>query len=154
MTGDLRRAEVTPILKPSEAKPWVCRKEDPACTRKVPCRSCLGRRNRRSGLKKQRDARKTLGIPSAKFAGLNGNEENWRGPVRVEVKSGAQAKPVWTRYALSEDQAESNKAVGDARPFLAVFMPPGMTDGLFVGRISQLAAIVEAFANWGPDESA
>lgn len=154
MTADLTRSEVTPILKPSEAKPWVCRKDDPECSRKVPCRSCLGRRSRRSGLKKQREARKALGIPSAQFAGLNGNEEAWRGAVRAEVKSGAQVGPVWTRYFAAEQQSEANKSVGDPRKFVFISMPPGITDGLVTFRLSHapeiVAALYEQYAGGEP----
>lgn len=151
---DRSHEEVTPILKPSEAKPWNCRKEDPACTRKAPCRSCLGRRNRRSGMSKQRAARKALGIPANRFRGLDGNEENWLGPVRLEVKSGALAGPVWTKFLASEKQAEQNKRVGDPRPFVAVFMPKDVTDGAVVIRLSKLREVVEAFAYWEGGDTA
>ena len=136
-----------PLSKEEQARPWRCPKENPACTRTKPCRSCLGRRNRRSGMRKQRTARKGLGI-KVQFSGQGGNEETWNGAVRVEVKSGAQAGPVWTRYKAAEDQSEANKSIGDSRPFVAVFMPSGMTDGLVVCRLSRLPAVLEALTTY------
>ncbi len=53
------------------------------------CRVCMGRRNRRGGLAKQRVARKALGVGSSKFG--DANEENWRDRYFAnEVKSGKQ----------------------------------------------------------------
>ena len=68
-------------------------------------------------------ARKRAGVPDAKFHGQLGNEENWQGEWRVEVKSGKQANPVATRFLLSEAQASLAQAFGDPRPFMAIFMP-------------------------------
>lgn len=113
-----------PVSKAEQVqRVWTCKAENEDCTRTVPCRSCLGRRNRRSGLKKQRAARKLLGVPSAAFHGQNGNEENWRHYFRVEVKAGAQCGPAATRFLTAERQADANRAMGDARPFLHVLMP-------------------------------
>ena len=41
---------------------------------------------------KQNLARKKLGIPNAKFRSNMGNEENWGGQVRVEVKAEVEVK--------------------------------------------------------------
>lgn len=113
-----------PISKEAQTgRVWTCPKDAPDCTRRAPCRSCLGRRSRRSGLAKQRTARKLLGVPDAAFHGQNGNEENWRHYFRGEVKAGAQCGPAATRYLAAEKQAEANRAVGDARPFVHVLMP-------------------------------
>lgn len=48
--------------KPKETRPWVCRVEhtEDACTRLKPCYACRGARNRRSGMRKQREARKAI----------------------------------------------------------------------------------------------
>ncbi len=115
---------------------WACPKGDEACTRREPCRSCLGRRNRRSGLKKQRVARRQLGVPDARFSGQNGQEEAWRGEWRVEVKSGKQVESLTDRFLAAEAQSEASKAIGDCRPFMFVAMPSGMSDGLVAVRLS------------------
>ncbi len=142
--------QVTPI--PKEARLWECRKADEACTRKTPCASCRGARNRRSGMRKQREARKALeavtGKEAARFAGQLGNEEAWHGlPLRVEVKSGAIAGPVWTKYAAAEAQSNVSKAIGDVRPFVFVAMGQRTSDGLLVCRLSELGRVVEALVN-------
>lgn len=126
------------------ARPWNCKAGNDGCTRTAPCRSCLGRRNRRKGKVTERQVRKSLGLTAATLAHAAVGEEALTGPVRVEVKSGAQAKPVWTRYALSEAQSESGKAIGDTRPFLAVFKPEGTSDGLYVGRLSKVRDVAAA----------
>jgi hypothetical protein len=103
-------------------------------------------------MRKQREARKALeqltATSAARFVGQLGNEEAWAGlPLRVEVKSGAQVGPIWTRYVAAERQAERSLAVGDVRPFLLVAMPAGVSDGLVVCRLSQFAHVVEAAVN-------
>lgn len=102
-------------------------------------------------MRKQREARKALeavtGTQAARFATLTGNEENWRLPVRVEVKSGAQCSPVWTKYAAAEAQSNESKAQGDPRPFVGIFMGTRTSDGLLVCRLSELGRVVEALVN-------
>ena len=142
MSLDRTREDVTPL--PKQTREWNCPKNDPTCARRDPCASCRGRRNRRQGLAKQRAARRAIGIPDAKYGTQLSNEESWGGTVRVEVKSGGKAKPVWTRYYDAERQAEASRAIGDPRPFMAVFMPPGLSDGLCVIRLSKLGSVVEA----------
>jgi hypothetical protein len=108
--------------------------------RGCPCKVCLGRRARRSGVTKQRVARRALGI-SGPSLGAD-HEENWRGRVRVEVKSGhRESVPVQTRFLACEAQSEAARSIGDNRPFMAIFMPPGTSDGLVVIRLSQLAEV-------------
>jgi hypothetical protein len=142
-----RGGDVTPITKEMQTRRvWTCRAGDENCTRSAPCRSCLGRRNRRSGMVKQRQAKKMAGIPDNRFHGADGNEEMWVGRVRAEVKSGAQAGPVWTRYFAAESQANGTKRVGDSRPFMALFMPKGLNDGVVAIRLTQLRQVVEALA--------
>lgn len=141
--------------RPKPTRPWNCRhKNGPQkdCTSKSPCVSCRGRRSRRSGMTKQREARKALeivtGTQAARFSGQLGNEEGWSGlPLRVEVKSGAQCGPIWTRYAAAEIQAEANNAIGNTKPFVLVAMGQRTTDGLVVCRLSQLGRVVEALVN-------
>lgn len=135
-----------------ETSPWVCKWDEPNCTRSKPGPRCRGARNRRSGMRKQREARKALealtGAEAARFVGQLGNEEAWSGlPIRVEVKSGAVAGPVWTKYAAAEAQAAQSKAIGDIRPFVFVAMGQRTTDGLFVCRLSELGRVVEALVN-------
>lgn len=135
-----------------ETRPWVCRKGFVSCERTKPCNACRGARNRRSGMRKQREARKSLealtGAQAARFAGQLGNEEAWTGlGIRVEVKSGAQVDPVWTKYAAAEAQAAASKAIGDVRPFVFIAMGTRTSDGLMVCRLSELARVVEALVN-------
>lgn len=135
-----------------QTRPWNCPKGITSCERSKPCPSCRGARNRRSGMRKQREARKALeavtGAQAARFAGQLGNEEAWSGlPLRVEVKSGAIAGPVWTKYAAAEAQANASKAIGDSRPFVFVAMGTRTSDGLLVCRLSELSRVVEALVN-------
>jgi hypothetical protein len=135
-----------PLSKEAQTgRPWTCQKDDPICTRRAPCRSCLGRRSRRGGLAKQRAAARALGVPSAKFHGQNGNEESWRYAVRIEVKSGAQVGPIATRYLLAEKQSEQNRAVGDGRAFMMIAMPRDWaSEGLAIIRLSALRELLDA----------
>lgn len=92
---------------------------------------------------KQRAARKALSIAGPSLGA--DHEENWRGRVRVEVKSGhRESVPVQTRYLATEDQSEAARAVGDNRPFMAVFMPPGTSEGYVVIRLSRLTEVALA----------
>lgn len=97
-----------------------------------------GKRNRAKGDSKARRARKTLGIGGANTR----HEEHWGGAFRVEVKAGKQIDPIWTRYLLAEKQSEHARAIGDVRPFLMIAMPDGSSDGLIVGRMSQLGELL------------
>jgi hypothetical protein len=75
-----------------------------------------------------------------------GNEESWQLPIRVEVKSGAQVRTVWTKFLLAEEQSNASRAVGDLRPFVQVVMADHTSDGLAVMRLSQLQQILEALS--------
>lgn len=97
-----------------------------------------GKRNRSKGDSKARKARKALGI-----GGVNSrHEELWGGDIRVEVKAGAQVKPLATRYFLAEQQSEAARPMGDVRPFALIAMPDGMSDGLVVMRLSAFAQLL------------
>jgi len=110
------------------------------------CKRCLGRRARRSGVAKQRVARRALGIDGPSLGA--DHEENWRGRVRVEVKSGhRESVPVQTRFLGCEAQSEAARSIGDNRPFMAIFMPPGTSDGLVVIRLSQLAEVARCLVD-------
>ena len=126
-----------PISKEAQTgRVWLCEFEIDGCTRTKPCARHLGRRNRRKGQVKQRAAKKALGVPDSKFASQGSHEENWRGQFRVEIKAGAQVRAGTTLYLKCERQSDLAKAEGDARPFLAVAMPDGMSDGLVTLRLS------------------
>lgn len=105
-----------------------------------------GRINKQKGHRKQSLARKALEElfgAEALFHGRKANEEAWTHlPVRVEVKAGAQVKPIETRFLAAEKQATTAKATGDPRPFVFIAMPDGMTDGLFVCRLSTLKELL------------
>jgi hypothetical protein len=111
--------------------------------RGCPCRTCLGRRNRRNGQRKQSKARNILGIAGPTLGA--DHEENWRGALRCEVKSGADdANPVDRRYRRQRKQSDASKAIGDNRPFTAIVMPPGMSDGYAIVRLSELRDVAWA----------
>jgi hypothetical protein len=96
-----------------------------------------GKRNRAKGDSKARRARKQLGIQGANTR----HEELWGGDLRVEVKSGAQVAPIWTRYLLAENQSKQAKPIGDARPFALIAMPDDTREGLVVMRLSSFAQL-------------
>lgn len=116
-------------------RPWNCRAEGKYgdCTRTEPCKGCLGRRSRRSGLGKQRAALKTLerltGTKAGRHAGQTGNEENWRLSLRVEVKSGKQVARIKSLYEDGRAQSDASTAVGDPRGFVFVAVPDGWPAG-------------------------
>lgn len=129
---------------------WNCRKDDAACTRKQPCNSCRGARNRRKGKRRQNGTLRVFEDVCdvrATWAGKRANEETYDHlPIRNENKAGhaGGANAVGRHYLASEGQSEANRAIGDLRPFLATFSPDGMGDDLFVGRMSLLPQIIEA----------
>ena len=96
-----------------------------------------GKRNRAKGDSKARRARVQLGIGGANTR----HEEHWGGDIRVEVKSGAQIQPIYTRYLAAENQSGQHRSVGDPRPFALIAMPDGITDGLVVMRLSSFAQL-------------
>lgn len=106
---------------------------------------CRGRRNPRKGKRKQRDARKALMLKDEKWSGKHANEETWdSATVRVEVKAGAQVKPIATRYVNARAQSDAARARGDFRPFVFVAAPDG-SQPLVVVRADELPAVVAAF---------
>jgi hypothetical protein len=115
---------------------WACPKATADCTRTQPCRSCLGRRNRRKGARKQADARRALGVPAARYVGETANEESWQGVFLGEVKAGKQTQSLAARFLTAERQAEAKRADGDNRPFAFIAMPAGWNDGIIAFRVS------------------
>ena len=89
-----------------------------------------GRRSRNKGMRKQNEARKQLRIPNAKFRSNMGNEENWRGNLRFEVKAGKQIQTMWTKFLKMEEQSDNNLPDYGAnkKPFVGVLKPDGTSD--------------------------
>lgn len=104
------------------------------------CISCRNGRNARKGNGKGRRARKALAI-----AGANSrHEELWGGALRVEVKAGGQIAPAYTAFLRCEAQSEAARPVGDHRPFAAIFMPDGTSDGVITCRLSHAVEVAAA----------
>jgi hypothetical protein len=104
-----------------------------------------GRLNKQKGHRKQSLARKALEElfdTGVMFHGRKANEEAWNFPVRVEVKAGKQVSPLATRFLAAEKQSDAARSTGDPRPFVFIAMPDGMTDGLFVCRLSTLKELL------------
>lgn len=119
-----------------QTRVWKCRRDDPTCTRTAPCAADRGARNRRKGLRQQREARKTLervtGTRAGRFASQTANEELWRLSVRVEAKAGKQVAPVARQYVAARAQSDHSHATGDPRPFVFVAVPDGWPAGKFL----------------------
>jgi hypothetical protein len=118
------------------------------------CKGCQGRRNRRSGLRKQSEARKALGIAPQKFG--DANEERWADAYFAnEVKSGKQCSVLANWWRRVEAQVLANEADhGDRhRPVRAIAMPEGWprSEGLVVVKLStwreHIAPALDEF--WG-----
>lgn len=110
----MRPGDVTPNFKAEKPEP-----DEKSVAQK------RGARNRRSGMRAQREARKQVegltGTQAAKFAGQLGNEEAWHGlPWRIEVKSGAITAPAVSAYKKAKAQSDQNHAQGDPRPFVQI----------------------------------
>ena len=108
------------------------------------CNRCMGARNRRKGLAKQRTARKQLGVQASNKFG-DANEENWKGSLFAnEVKAGKQIQPAVTAWLRIEAQVMSNQSdFGSLRkPTRAVLMPDGWSDGLVMVRLSVWAELI------------
>lgn len=125
-------------------KPW---RDGTRCVRRTcTCARCRGGRNRRGGRDSQARAVRALGLPVSSLR--PGHEELMPGlAVRWEHKSGAQSKPVVTRYLASRTQSEAARARGDTRPFVATF-----ADGrrqVAVIDLDDLPAVLVAFIEMG-----
>lgn len=111
------------------------------------CPRCRGRRNRKSGLSAQRSAARSLGIPQL-GPHLASDEELYPGELRVEVKSGAQVRPMATAFEKARKQSEAARAVGDVRPFLMVSkVQPEGKGGIVAFRVEDLTSVAYALAN-------
>lgn len=87
-------------------------------------------------------ARRAVGVEDSDVPNSLAEEESWDGPVRVEVKAGAQVKPIATRFYAAEAQSDKGKSADDERMFALVAMPEGTADGLVVMRLSEFKEIV------------
>jgi hypothetical protein len=125
---------------PLRARPWrdgvVCVKRGCVCPR------CRGKRSRKKGDDKARQARKALGIPGANTR----HEEHLGGGVRWEAKAGAQVRPMWTAFLRAEAQSEAARPVGDNRRFVMTAAADGTRDQLVVFRLADLRDVVAALA--------
>lgn len=100
-----------------------------------------GKRNRTKGDSKARVARHKLGLSATGHAGSR-HEEHWGGMFRVEIKAGAQVKPIATRFFKAMRQSNESKADGDTRPFAMIAMPEGVSDGIVLMTLDEFAKLV------------
>ena len=119
---------------------------------KCQCRTCINRRNRAKGRRKQNLARKKLGIPDNRFHGADAHEENWATGLRVEVKAGKQVEPLSKIFYKSKTQSDvSHQAFGGmSKPFIQVSMPDGSTKGIVSFELDEIENVcVEVLKNFG-----
>ncbi|MBF83417.1 MAG: hypothetical protein CL489_02965 [Acidobacteria bacterium] len=90
--------------------------------RGCPCKPCLAGRNAQRGKAQHRKVARRIGAVGA-GRGASSHEESWRGPWRVEVKTGAQVGPILTRWRAAKAQSDASKALGDWRPFVFIADP-------------------------------
>tara|TARA_R100001509_G_scaffold130774_1_gene84162 strand:- start:152 stop:697 length:546 start_codon:yes stop_codon:yes gene_type:complete len=104
--------------------------------RSCKCRTCINRRNRSKGKRKQVAAMKQLNIPSNRFRGADSDEENWKGNARYEVKAGKQHESFAKPFYKAKEQSDANhKAIGSlSKPFIYINMPDGRSDGIVAFR--------------------
>lgn len=108
------------------------------------CKPCLAGKNSRRGKALHRKVARQLGTAPKGFA--TSSEEAWRVPwARLEVKTGAQAGPVHTRWEAARNQSNVSRPLGDGRPFVFVAWtgkngePP-----LAVIELAELVTLMEA----------
>lgn len=125
------------------SKPW---RNGVLCVRACrSCPNCRGKANRSKGDSQAAKVRRALAASGV----ATRHEEGWGGALRIEVKAGAQAGPVLTKYLASKAQSEAARAVGDTRPFIAAFAPE-RGPRLYVIEEDELAQVMAALAeNWG-----
>jgi len=119
---------------------------------KCKCRTCINRRSRNKGRRKQNLVRKKLKIPNNKFYGADAHEENWSAGFRVEVKAGKQVQPVATLFYKCKAQSDTahNAIGGKSKPFIQVSMPDNSTNGIVSFELDDIENIcVEVLKNFG-----
>lgn len=91
-------------------------------------------------------AARSLGVPQL-APWLPSDEELFSGALRVEVKSGAQVRPMDTAFQKARKQSEAARAHGDVRPFVMIAKAqPGSKDGIVAFRESDIRAVAYALA--------
>ena len=136
-----------PILQKPEPDEVVVQGHPRGCK----CPSCVGRRNRRKGQEKQRQARKALGI-QPKFHGQAANEEAWNESpylpgMRFEVKAGGQISK-WLIAAIAQVEA-SRSFVGTMFKPAVVLAPQGTSKQYVVIGMDDLLELAQAWQETG-----
>jgi hypothetical protein len=85
--------------------------------RGCPCARCRGRKTRRGGNDGQRDTARRVGVTKVGSI-LASHEELYDGETRIEVKTGAQIRPLINAFDKHMAQSEASRPVGDSRPFV------------------------------------
>jgi hypothetical protein len=93
-------------------------------------------------------------LQGEQWKGREANEETWTAALRIEVKAGGRmANPVGLRYDQMRDQSDASRAIGDVKPFAAVFKPDGWSDVLVVVKGGDLPSVVQALLEeWSGSE--
>ena len=78
---------------------------------------CKGARVRKGGGDGQRDSAKRAGVKKVGSM-YAGQEEHYDGETRIEIKTGAQVKPMVTAFDKHKAQSEAARPIGDERPFV------------------------------------
>ena len=119
---------------------------------KCQCRTCINRRNRAKGRRKQNMARKLLKIPNNRFHGADAHEENWSTGLRVEVKAGKQVEGLSKVFYKSKKQSDlSHQSFGgSSKPFVQMSMPDNSSKGIISFETDNIENVcVEILKNFG-----
>jgi hypothetical protein len=85
--------------------------------RGCPCKRCIGRRTRAGGNSGQRNSARRAGVKKV-GAFFAGHEEHYQGETRIEIKCGAQVRPVFSAFDKHKKQSDASRRIGDTRPFV------------------------------------
>lgn len=99
-----------------------------------------GRRAGRGGRTAQAKAARAVGVPVSTLR--PGNEENYRGSLRIESKQGRQVSPAITAFRRARAQSDHARAIGDHRPFALLATADGLT--VAVVALDDLPAVASA----------
>ena len=119
---------------------------------KCDCRTCINRRNRAKGRRKQNLARKLLKIPNNRFHGADAHEENWSTGLSVEVKAGKQLEGLSKVFYKSKQQSDlSHQSFGgSSKPFVQMSMPDNSSKGIISFETDNIENVcVEILKNFG-----
>tara|TARA_Y100000401_G_C8288787_1_gene207505 strand:+ start:153 stop:671 length:519 start_codon:yes stop_codon:yes gene_type:complete len=119
---------------------------------KCKCRTCINRRNRSKGRRKQNLVKKKLKIQDNRFHGADAHEENWLSGLRFEVKAGKQVEPLNKLFNKAKLQSDTNhKAIGSlSKPFVYVAMPDGTENGIMAFQLDDAENVCyEILKNFG-----